>query len=129
MEAERSGFIRGVKIARNAPCISHLLFADDTLIFCEASLGAMQVVSNLLTRYEAASGQKVNLEKSSMVLSRNVNALNKDSLANALGIGVIEKHDKYLGLPAMGGGRSKREMFDEYVIRFGNASRDGIQSC
>ncbi|KAL0322560.1 UNVERIFIED_CONTAM: hypothetical protein Sangu_1875300 [Sesamum angustifolium] len=111
MEAERSGSIQGVKIARNAPCISHLLFADDTLIFCEASLVAMQVVSNILSRFEAASGQKVNLEKSSMVLSRNVKATDKDPLVNALEIGVIEKHDKYLGLPAMGG-QSKKEMFD-----------------
>ncbi|KAL0374377.1 UNVERIFIED_CONTAM: putative mitochondrial protein [Sesamum radiatum] len=89
MEAQRSGSIRGVKIAKNAPCISHLLFVDDILIFCDASLGAMQDVANLLTKYEAVSSQKVNLEKSSMVLSRNVNAIDKDSLANSLRVRVI----------------------------------------
>ncbi|KAL0314933.1 UNVERIFIED_CONTAM: putative mitochondrial protein [Sesamum angustifolium] len=110
-EAENSNSVKGVKIARNAPCISHLLFADDTLVFCEASLSAMQEVSRLLSKYEAASGQKVNLEKSSMVLSRNVEQFDRVLFAEALGIKVIEKHEKYLGLPAVGG-RFKREMFD-----------------
>ncbi|KAL0289255.1 UNVERIFIED_CONTAM: putative mitochondrial protein [Sesamum angustifolium] len=34
---EIKGSIRGVAIARSAPKVSHLLFADDTLIFCQAS--------------------------------------------------------------------------------------------
>ncbi|KAL0292514.1 UNVERIFIED_CONTAM: putative mitochondrial protein [Sesamum angustifolium] len=110
-EAENSNSVKGVKIARNVPCISHLLFADDTLVFCEVSLSAMQELSRLLSKYEAALGQKVNLEKSSMVLSRNVEQFARVLFAEALGIKVIEKHDKYLGLPAVGG-RSKREMFD-----------------
>ncbi|KAK4388291.1 hypothetical protein Sango_2435700 [Sesamum angolense] len=111
LEAENSNSVKGVKIARNVPCISHLLFADDTLVFCEASLSAMQEVSRLLSKYEAASSQKVNLEKLSMVLSRNVEQFDRVLYAEALGVKVIEKHDKYLGLPAVGG-RSKREMFD-----------------
>ncbi|KAL0462405.1 UNVERIFIED_CONTAM: hypothetical protein Slati_0128100 [Sesamum latifolium] len=56
------------------------------------------------------SSQKVNLKKSSMVLSRNVDQVDRASFADALGIKVIEKHDKYFGLLAVGG-RSKSEMF------------------
>ncbi|KAK4410108.1 hypothetical protein Sango_0083800 [Sesamum angolense] len=110
-EAENSNSVKGVKIARSAPCISHLLFADDPSVFFEASLSAMQEVSRLLSKYEAASGQKVNLEKSCMVLSWNVEQFDRVLFAEALGIKVIEKHDKHLGLPAVGG-RSKRDMFD-----------------
>lgn len=32
-KASDMGYIEGVKICANGPCLSHLLFADDTLIF------------------------------------------------------------------------------------------------
>ena len=34
---ERRGFIHGCKVARGAPVISHLLFADDSYLFFKAS--------------------------------------------------------------------------------------------
>ena len=34
---QRSGTLKGIKIASGAPCISHLLFADDTMFFCKAN--------------------------------------------------------------------------------------------
>ncbi|KAL0385879.1 UNVERIFIED_CONTAM: putative mitochondrial protein [Sesamum radiatum] len=39
---ENKAEIRGVRVARNAPPVSHLLFADDTLIFCQATNEAMR---------------------------------------------------------------------------------------
>ncbi|KAK4404491.1 hypothetical protein Sango_0817700 [Sesamum angolense] len=93
MEAESSASVRCVKIARNAPCMSHLLFADCNLVFCEDSLGAIQVVFNFLARCDVVSGQKVNIEKSSVVLSQNVSEDDRVSLNEALGIRVIEKDD------------------------------------
>ena len=33
--AGKVGFISGLKLAREAPSINHLQFADDTMIFCE----------------------------------------------------------------------------------------------
>ncbi|KAL0285142.1 UNVERIFIED_CONTAM: putative mitochondrial protein, partial [Sesamum angustifolium] len=56
--AEREGRIQGVSVCRTAPSISHLLFADDTLIFCRASLESTQVVLNVLEVYRQASGQE-----------------------------------------------------------------------
>ncbi|KAL0402252.1 UNVERIFIED_CONTAM: putative mitochondrial protein [Sesamum latifolium] len=75
-----------------------------------------RAISHLLHRYEAASGQKVNLAKSSMVLSSNIPATDYGLLGAALGVDVVPKHDKYLGLPAVGG-RSKKEMFDSIRIK------------
>ncbi|KAL0417113.1 UNVERIFIED_CONTAM: putative mitochondrial protein [Sesamum latifolium] len=110
VQEESRGELQGVAISRQGPRVSHLLFVDDTLIFCQASDGAMQCVRRVLKVFEAASGMVVNLDKSEIAFSRNVPECQKEDLAGILGVRVVEKHIKYLGLPAFVG-RSKREIF------------------
>ncbi|XP_034685795.1 secreted RxLR effector protein 78-like [Vitis riparia] len=47
--------------------ISHLLFADDTLIFCEAKEDQLLYLGWLLMWFEAISRLRVNLEKSELI--------------------------------------------------------------
>ncbi|KAL0320134.1 UNVERIFIED_CONTAM: hypothetical protein Sradi_5274900 [Sesamum radiatum] len=61
-------------------------------------------------------GLTVNLEKSSVVFSRNTPAEVQLELARGLGVRVVPKHEKYLGLPALVG-LSKREVFQNLVDR------------
>ncbi|KAM1054325.1 hypothetical protein ACFX2I_001689 [Malus domestica] len=42
------GFVEGIRISANGPCLSHLLFADDTLIFMKATRSNYQNIVNLL---------------------------------------------------------------------------------
>ena len=42
------GNLKGVSICRGAPIISHLLFADDTMLFFEASGEQANIVKGLL---------------------------------------------------------------------------------
>jgi hypothetical protein len=77
--------------------VSHLLFADDTLVFCGADASQISYMSALLVCFEAVSGLKVNLTKSSLVPVGSLGDV--DQLVNSLGCGTAELPLKYLGLP------------------------------
>lgn len=74
--------VKGVGIYGEAPSINHLLFTDDSIILCKANMMTNRKVKNLLDSYEKAWGQKLNIEKTSMVFSRNVNAKLRDEKAH-----------------------------------------------
>jgi hypothetical protein len=76
--------------------ISHLLFVDDTLVFCGAKPNHLHFLRALFLCFEAVSGLKINLAKSELVPLENVD--NVDGLASILGCGVSSLPLKYLGL-------------------------------
>ena len=55
-EAEEQGRISGVKICQNAPNVSHLLLADDTMIFLKAKQEEVAALHEILQLYENCSG-------------------------------------------------------------------------
>ena len=65
--------ISGLKISRQGPVITYLLFADyDTLVFCKANESNAQKLKEILHQYEESSGQSINLEKSSVIFNKNI---------------------------------------------------------
>lgn len=104
------GLINGITVCPGAPVIHHLLFADDSFLFGEASEHECISFRTILNVYERASGQKINLQKSSVVFSKNVLWETKNSLSAILGVPCVEEHGLYLGLP-IHVGRSKTAIF------------------
>lgn len=60
------GRIQGCKIARDAPVITHMLFVDDSYLYCKANEPSARTMLELLQCYQEASGQLVNLNKFSI---------------------------------------------------------------
>ncbi|KAH9718961.1 reverse transcriptase domain-containing protein [Citrus sinensis] len=107
---ERSGLLHGVKVARGAPMISHLFFADDSFLFFKATHNEAALVKQVLTVYGKASGQVVNFSKSSISFSANVSEANVWQLCELLEVNATTNHGAYLGLPSYIG-RKKKEVF------------------
>ena len=70
----------------------------------------MQVISDTLQLYVEASGQCINLEKSSTYFSSNVYMEHKTWIIDKLKVKEVEKFDAYLGLPTLIG-RMKYDTF------------------
>ena len=70
-KAETAGELRGVSICAIGPRISHLLFADDSFIFCRAFITDCQKIQEILLAYEQASGQNINRGKTSLFFNFN----------------------------------------------------------
>ncbi|XP_030926610.1 uncharacterized protein LOC115953217 [Quercus lobata] len=92
--------------------VTHLFFADDSLLFCKASTQECQILMAILDLYEAASRQKINADKSSIFFSTNTPSELKDEIMEVMGPMQDSKHNKYLGLPSIIG-KSKKEVFAE----------------
>ena len=109
-KAARDNQISGMSIGRGCPIITHLFFADDSLLFCKAKDQECQTLVDILNSYEATSGQKINTDKSSVFFSPNSPQEKKESILNILGPMQDSKHNKYLGLPIIIG-KSKAQVF------------------
>lgn len=66
--------------------MSHLFFADDTLLFCHAKLRDIQTIQNILARYEEASRQHINREKTNLFFGKLVYVASKNYIISLLGL-------------------------------------------
>ena len=105
---ETEGKIKGVSVCCGAPQVSHLLFVDDSIIFCRASVSEGQRVMKVLADYEQELGHKLNKEKTSLFFSRNTNKESQEEIKELFRAQIIQQHEKYLGLPSLVGHGKKK---------------------
>ncbi|GLT55032.1 hypothetical protein SLA2020_281860 [Shorea laevis] len=106
---------RGVALSQGS--LSQRQGAPKPLILCRRQSFILQGkyfewerLQSVLSHYELASGQRLNLEKTSIFFSKNTPLIARTQILQASGVQASNRFEKYLGLPALVG-RSRRRAF------------------
>ncbi|KAI0485910.1 hypothetical protein KFK09_029434 [Dendrobium nobile] len=94
---EQWGQSLGIQISLRGPKITHLLYADDALIFSYASVALANALKIIVEDFCKWTGQRVNVSKSQMMFGKVVSYSMKKRIARVLGFKVV-KEMKYLGV-------------------------------
>jgi hypothetical protein len=70
----------------SVPKLTHLIFADDNIVFLEATVKSFHALRKIVLNYEAASGQIFNLQKSSIFDGEGCSPERKEELKQAIGV-------------------------------------------
>lgn len=107
MDIVASNALERIKISRNCLNLHHIFFADDLLLFVQASVKNVQVRKEIL-EYCWALGQGINEDKSSLYFSKIFERGTMGTVEQALRIKEVDDPGKYFDLPTIWG-NSKRE--------------------
>ncbi|KAF7821258.1 reverse transcriptase [Senna tora] len=88
--------IVGIRFARRGPMISHLMYADDTILFFKADDINCRAIKYALSIYSNLAGQHLNKDKSFLVFSPNTSSHVKRYIATELGVPISSRIGRYL---------------------------------
>ena len=108
--------------------MSHLFFADDSLLFCRANQQDSNTILEILHQYEKASGQQINREKTQLFFSPNTDHAMQEHIKSKIGVSATHHIESYLGLPTFVG-RGKKKASVTYENGFGIRFKDGRKNC
>ena len=110
--------LEGFSLCKYGPKICHLLFANNSLLFCWAGVNDVSKILEILRKYERASGQKLKANKTTIFFGGNVMDSAKMQVQSLLGVSEIKEYENYLGLPVVVG-RHKKASFNYIKNHFG----------
>ena len=105
------GDIKGYSLSGNSPRLTHIFFADDSLLFCRSTIQECQKILEILDTYGRCLGQQINRNKITIFFSKSTNEDTRDHIKLALGVEEIKQYEKYLGLPSLVG-KNKKASFN-----------------
>lgn len=91
--------LTGFKITKNCPTLTHLFYADDAMIMSKADPAEAYTIQQIFNTYSMASGQCINVQKSGILFSKDVNDRHKLEISRILNMPICNSPGKYLGLP------------------------------
>jgi hypothetical protein len=104
----QKGALHELKVCRRALGISHLLLADDTLLFFEANGEQARLVNDALRLYERGTGQLINPSKCSLLFGSDCLGPAQGKVKQILMVDNVASEEKYLGLPSPKGRMKQR---------------------
>lgn len=78
------GRLTPIKIARNIPGISNLLFADDGLLFFKATVDQATTVKKVLIAFQRCTGQLLSASKCSLLFNEQCPAETREEIKGVL---------------------------------------------
>ncbi|KAK3229641.1 hypothetical protein Dsin_001522 [Dipteronia sinensis] len=115
--AMQKGKYHGFQCSITDPTISHIFFADDSLLISMASASYCLRIRDMLDLYSRASDHRINYDKSVVCFSRDMQPSKGDHLASIFGVRWVKFHERYLGRPSFSG-VSKKLLFNDIKDRF-----------
>jgi hypothetical protein len=101
---------------RKGPLISHLLYADDMVIFSTGRKKDVRSILEVLDIYAQWSSQMVNASKSSIFFSNRIPDSRRQELIRVSGFSMGNFSTRYLGVPIFSG-RVKSWYFDDLLVK------------
>lgn len=92
---------KSFRVARRGVDISHLFFADDLLLFAEASENQISIIMGCISKFSKQLGLSINLAKSTIFCSPNTCDMLKRRIGDLAKIPVTHNMGKYLGIPIL----------------------------
>ncbi|KAL3844844.1 hypothetical protein ACJIZ3_002247 [Penstemon smallii] len=117
LKEEASNNFRGVKIARACPVISHLLYADDLVVYCRDTMEDVSTIMKTMDKFSTWSGQCINHAKSFVHYSKNVPVSFKQAVVSWFNLEECNHCTKHLGLPFCKP-KSRVRAFTDVVTKF-----------
>ena len=98
-QAVREGSWKPIRLAKRGTPLTHLFFADNLLLFAEASINQAYIIDAVLENYCRSSEAKFNKSKTKVFFSKNVLSRDAQLIGDALGFSATKDLGCYLGMP------------------------------
>ena len=127
IQAVNQGRWKPIRLTRIGTPLSHLFFADDLLLFLEASYGQVDILNDVVENFCRSSGAKVSNQKTQGFFSKIVPVTLTSGIGKALGFSVTNNLGRYLGMPLLHDRVSKKRI-KVLLTKLISGFQDGQQS-